>query len=95
MHEDIPIAGTDLKLYYTSNRVDGYQTRITVPASGPSIPQSLKRIDVKLSIAGNTQKKEFEPDPNLMAEFYWDGTDYLGQKFVHTHRSTCQRGLCI
>ncbi|MEN8246344.1 MAG: RHS repeat-associated core domain-containing protein [Thermodesulfobacteriota bacterium] len=79
MHEDIPIAGTDLKLYYTSNRVDGYETRITVPASGPSIPSSLKRIDVYLSIAGNIQKMEFEPQPGLKAEFYWDGTDYLGQ----------------
>jgi RHS repeat-associated protein len=80
MHEDIPIAGTDLKLYYTSNRVDGYQTRVTVPASGPAIPQSLKRIEIKLSIAGNTQKKEFEPIPNLVAEFYWDGTDYRGRE---------------
>ncbi len=80
MHEDIPIAGTDLKLYYTSNRVEGFQTRITVPASGPSIPQSLKRIDIRLSIAGNTQKKAFEPIPNLVAKFYWDGTDYLGQQ---------------
>jgi len=80
MHEDIPIAGTGLKLYYTSNRVDGYQTRVTVPASGPTIPQSLKRIEIKLSIAGNTQKKEFEPIPNLVAEFYWDGTDYLGHE---------------
>ena len=80
IHEDIPIAGTDLTLYYTSNRVGGYQTMIAIPASGPSIPPSLKRIVVRLNIAGNIQEREFEPEPGLSAEFYWDGTDYLGQE---------------
>ena len=59
IHEDIPIAGTDLTLYYTSNLAGGYQTMIAIPASVPSIPSSLKRIVVRLNIAGNIQEMEF------------------------------------
>ncbi|MBW2613182.1 MAG: SMP-30/gluconolactonase/LRE family protein, partial [Deltaproteobacteria bacterium] len=79
IHEDIPVPGTGLKLYYTSNRVNGYKTMVSVPASGATVPQSLKQIVVSLNIAGNHQTREFDPGPELSAEFYWDGTDYLGQ----------------
>ena len=45
-HEDVPIPGTDMTLHYTSRRVKGFQQMITVPASGETVPPSLKRIIV-------------------------------------------------
>ena len=43
-HEDIPIPGTGMSLHYASNRVPGYRHLISIPASGPAVPQSLKQI---------------------------------------------------
>ncbi|MCP4346314.1 MAG: hypothetical protein GY795_12405 [Desulfobacterales bacterium] len=33
-HEDIPISGTDMTLHYSSNRTQGHEVKITVPAGG-------------------------------------------------------------
>jgi RHS repeat-associated protein len=77
-HEDIPLPGTGMSLHYASNRVPGYRHLITVPASGPEVPQSLKQILVKLEIAGRTFETVLEPLPNQKAEFHWDGRDHLG-----------------
>jgi YD repeat-containing protein len=78
-HEDIPIPGTDITLHYASNRVQGYKTVIDVPASGNTVPASLKRIVVRVSMAGRTFKQILEPLPNQKATFVWDGLDYLGR----------------
>ncbi len=79
VHEDMPIPGTDITLHYTSNRAEGYNTVITVPASGETVPDVLKRIEVTVNIAGTVQKQELPPEPDQMAEFFWDGLDYLGR----------------
>ncbi|MBE9484413.1 MAG: hypothetical protein IMY74_06180, partial [Bacteroidetes bacterium] len=78
-HEDIPIPGTDITLHYASNRVNGYQTKITVPASGDTVPDSLKRIIVQVKIAGRALRQILDPLPNQVAEFIWDGKDSLGR----------------
>ena len=76
-HEDIPIPGTDMTLHYTSNRVKGYKTAISVPASGETIPASLKNIIVKVEVAGRRFEQILDPLPNQKAEFIWDGLDHL------------------
>jgi len=78
-HEDIPIPGTDMTLHYASNRVEGYGTAITIPASGAVIPDSLRSIVVKLEVAGRTFKQVLSPQPNQLAETIWDGLDHLGR----------------
>jgi RHS repeat-associated protein len=78
-HEDIPIPGTDITLHYASNRVDGYHAKITVPASGETVPDSLQRIIVKVEIAGQTFEQTLDPLPNQETEIIWDGLDYLGR----------------
>ena len=77
-HEDIPIPGTGMSLHYTSNRVPGYRHLVSVPVSGPAVPQSLKQILVKLEIAGHTFETVLAPLPDQKAEFLWDGRDHLG-----------------
>jgi len=81
-HEDIPIPGTDFTLHYASNRVGGYRQVITVPASGATVPSVLKRIIVRVEVAGRTLEQILDPLPNLTAEFAWDGLDYLGREVM-------------
>jgi RHS repeat-associated protein len=78
-HEDIPILGAEITLHYASNRVEGYKTGIDVPASGNTVPASLKKIIVNVNLAGRTLKQILEPLPNQKATFVWDGLDHLGR----------------
>ncbi|MFH2218846.1 MAG: RHS repeat-associated core domain-containing protein [Pseudomonadota bacterium] len=92
-HEDIPIPGTDMALHYASNRVDGYKNVINVPASGESVPDSLKRIVVDVEIAGRTLKQTLDPLPNQKAEFIWDGLDHLGRPVIGTTTAKVSLGF--
>ena len=79
-HEDLPIPGTDLFLHYASNRTPGFKPRITIPASGSSVPASLVGIIVKMELAGRVYEVTLPPEPEQQAEFIWDGRDYLGRE---------------
>lgn len=78
-HEDIPIPGTGMALHYASNRVPGRKTRISIPASGAGVPESLKSILVQLEVAGRHFASDLPAAPNQRAEFTWDGLDTLGR----------------
>jgi RHS repeat-associated protein len=90
LHEDIPVPGTDMTLHYAGNRVQGYRTVIDVPASGESVPDSLKRIVVRVEVAGRTLEQILDPLPGQTAQFMWDGLDHLGRRVnwaVYAHIS--------
>ncbi|MDX2511242.1 MAG: sugar-binding protein, partial [Desulfobacterales bacterium] len=80
VHEDMPLPGTDITLHYASSRAENYNTVITVPASGETVSGALKRIEITVTIAGTVQKRVLPPDPNQVAEFFWDGLDYIGRR---------------
>ena len=82
-HEDIPIPGTGMTMHYKSNRVPGYFHGIAVPASGDFVPPCLKRIIVRVKIAGKTLEQTLDPIPNQKAEFGWDGLDFLGREVAN------------
>ncbi len=86
-HEDIPIPGTDMTFHYASNRVKGYKSAITIPASGSTVPSSLKSIIVQMDVAGRKFETTLSPLPNQKAEFVWDGLDYLGNTVGSTTAS--------
>jgi RHS repeat-associated protein len=92
-HEDIPIPGTDMTLHYASNRVEGYKTVISVPASGDTIPQDLNKIIVKVDVAGRTFEQVFDPLPNQKAEFIWDGLDHLGTQLSRSVKANVSVGF--
>jgi len=73
LQEDIPIQGTGIRLHYASNRVPGFTYPIRVPASGPTVPASLKNITVKLEIAGQVMEQTLSAAPDQTADFEWDG----------------------
>ncbi|WP_419657892.1 putative membrane protein with YD repeats [Desulfosarcina variabilis str. Montpellier] len=78
-HEDVYLPGTDIELHYESNRVEGYKTIVSVPASGDKIQSFIQRIHVKVELAGRRFEKELETLPNQKTQFIWDGLDYLGR----------------
>jgi len=78
LHLDIPLAGTDMTLHYASNRIEEYQHDITVPASGDSVPSSLKRIEVSVEVAGQTFYKVLPALSDQKVVFGWDGKNHLG-----------------
>jgi RHS repeat-associated protein len=85
IHEDIPIPGTTMSLHYDSSRVTGFMPGvITVPASGDTVPGSLKKIIVEVIVAGNYYTAELPAEPNQMAEIMWDGFDHLGRPTTGT-----------
>ena len=80
---------TDMTLHHASNRVTGYERVITVPASGETVPASLREIVVRLEVAGRRMEQVLEPRPHQQAKFVWDGLDHLGRRvtvptYAHT-----------
>ncbi|MBL8247055.1 MAG: hypothetical protein JNK95_01660 [Candidatus Competibacter sp.] len=73
--ERIPVVGSGLSLNYRSSRVPGRVAArtLTIPLSGASIPASLKRIDVKIDIAGRgINLGHFPAQPNQVITYTWD-----------------------
>lgn len=74
--ESLPIAGTPFSLNYKSSRMPGYDIRsIRIPLSGASVPASVKRIELEITVGGKTTKQTFSANPNQIATFTWDGKD--------------------
>jgi RHS repeat-associated protein len=82
-YESIAIPGTGLSLAYASDRAAGYHHVVSVPVSGEEVPESVKRIEVELHIAGRKLTKTLEPAPNQVTEFVWDGRDLLNNRVLH------------
>jgi len=77
--EDISIPGTDITLHYASDRVKGYRQVLSVPASGATVPVSLRHIVTRVEVAGRSFEQILDPLPDQVAEFIWDGRDHLGR----------------
>ena len=87
LHQDIAVPGTDMTLHYAANRVDGHQRKITVPVSGDTIPGSLSLMIVDVVVAGRRLRQTLPALPNQVAEFVWDGADYLGRPVKRSVRA--------
>lgn len=87
LHQDIAVPGTDMTLHYAANRVQGYKRKITVPVSGDTIPGSLSSMVVEVEVAGRRLRQTLPTLPNQVAEFVWDGTDYLGRPVKRSVRA--------
>ncbi|MDG5815419.1 RHS repeat-associated core domain-containing protein [Chitinispirillales bacterium ANBcel5] len=77
----INISGTPFDLHYSSERTpgrkDGYN--IEMPLIDAEVPNSLKRIEYVIEVAGKIYEQSFSPSPNLEFEFTWDGIDSYGR----------------
>lgn len=81
LRERIPAVGTGFTLNYGSNRVEGRKAayKLEIPVSSETIPDSLKRIDLVIEVAGRRFEEHFAPAPNLSYTFIWDGKDAVGR----------------
>ncbi len=79
-HEDIPIAGTDLTLHYTSQRTKDYKHKINIRVSGDDVNPNILSMTARLEIAGKVYQQDFIPTENISVEFIWDGKDINGKR---------------
>jgi RHS repeat-associated protein len=82
--EFVAVAGTPFGLHYQGDRVRGRTAtqRIQVPLSGPTVPASLKRIELETLVAGRHLTQSFSPTPNQSTIVAWDGVDPYGRLVV-------------
>jgi len=79
LSESIPIVGTPLSLEYNSGRVAKSQYKLTVRATGASVPANVKRVEMRLTIAGRSFESKYAPGANIEQAFEWDGLDAYGK----------------
>jgi RHS repeat-associated protein len=80
--ESVAVAGTPFELNYRSDRAAGRTAANTVSIvlSRKSVPASLRRIDLKLEVAGRTFTQSLDAGPNQTLRFTWDGLDAYGRR---------------
>ena len=79
--QEIPVTGSPFSLNYRSSHVSGRTEAYTldIPLSGPSVPPSLGKIKLEVSVAGRLFKWNFTKELNLSHTFVWDGKDAYGR----------------
>lgn len=79
--ESLAIVGTPYQLHYHSDRARGYQQAYTIriPLSTNTVPASLKRIELRIEVAGRLFTQSYPAAPNQYATFTWDGLDAYGR----------------
>ncbi|NGX17041.1 PKD domain-containing protein [Wenzhouxiangella sp. XN24] len=88
----IGVPGTPFTLNYRSSRTEGRVAERTfdIPLSGGSVPDSLRRIEVTVGIAGRQIRTAYLAEPNLEHTFTWDGLDAYGRKVQGQQRATVE-----
>ena len=61
-----------------------------MPLSADTVPSSLKRIDLKVEVAGTTFMRSYPPSANAAADFAWDGEDAYGRTVQGAQRVSVQ-----
>ena len=87
-HEDIPIAGTDITLHYSSKRVDGYKHNIETSIDTTNAPSSVTGALVKMEVAGRSFQQNLTLNQLADITFPWNGKDVLGNLVVGTIKAT-------
>lgn len=91
--ERIAVTGAPFTLNYRSSRVPGRMLNsIEIPLSGSSVPASLKRIELVISVAGQQLKRSFPASPNQTYRFTWDGKDGYNRAMRGSHLASIQIG---
>ncbi|HEX7181284.1 MAG TPA: RHS repeat-associated core domain-containing protein [Thermoanaerobaculia bacterium] len=80
--ESLSVAGTSFSLHYRSDRAPGRRSRsrLEIPLSGPSVPASLRRIELQVSAGGQLTVLSFPAQPNQKHTYIWDGRDAYGRE---------------
>ncbi|NKQ40440.1 MAG: PKD domain-containing protein, partial [Sulfurovum sp.] len=76
-HEDIPVAGTDITLHYSSKRVGGYDYLIDTKVDTTSAPTSTLSAVATLEVGGKMFTRALDLGTVNQLSFVWDGKDVL------------------
>ncbi len=93
--EAVDITGSPFRLHYQSDRVPGRgpESVIEIPLSGAALPASLKRIELKVEVAGRQFIQHFAATPNQSTTFSWDGKDAYGRMLQGEQRVAIHVGF--
>lgn len=72
--------GTDTKLSYLSSRTAGYKSILRVTLTRSTVPFSLMKVHLVVTVEGRLFRKWFPAIPNLSYDFVWDKADIYSQK---------------
>lgn len=72
MQESLSIPGSDIYLVYHSARTKGYMSIIQLQLTPDSVPETLSKVRIKITIEGVVHEKVFEADPNIQYTYAWD-----------------------
>ncbi|HMZ17008.1 MAG TPA: RHS repeat-associated core domain-containing protein [Blastocatellia bacterium] len=95
LSETVNLVGSRFTLNYSSDRVPGRQAEytISIPLSGATVPASLQRIDLEVSVAGQIFRQSFSPTANQTTTFTWDGKDAYGRTVQGNQQATVTVGF--
>lgn len=92
--ESLAVTGTPWNLNYRSERTpdrkDAYQ--IVIRLSGATLPASVKRIELEVSVAGQRFVTSFAPSANLFYTYTYDGKDAYGRAMQGRQAITVRAG---
>jgi YD repeat-containing protein len=79
--EAVPVTGAPFELHYQSDRTPGRiaSRTIDIPLSGATIPSTVKRIELEITVAGRTMHQTFSSAAGQQFRFVWDGLDVFGR----------------
>ncbi|MBY0495295.1 MAG: chitobiase/beta-hexosaminidase C-terminal domain-containing protein, partial [Cyanobacteria bacterium] len=88
--ELIAISGTPFSLSYRSDRVPGYSAvrTMSIPLTRSSVPASLKRVELSVSVAGQKHQFDYSPAPGQSTSFTWNGLDAYGRARIGQQPAT-------
>jgi hypothetical protein len=94
LRETVALPDSSLALHYSSDRVPGRGASyfLKVRLSGATVPASLQRIDLELTVGGQRIRQSFPPQPNQTFTYTWDGRDGYGRLLQGKHPVTIRKG---
>ena len=84
LFETISIPGSVTRLVYSSPRSRGYLSTIQLQLTPDTVPATLRKIYLRITIEGELFEKIFEADPNLKYTYSWKGINVYRQRVYGT-----------
>ena len=92
VQEAVTIPGADIRLMYHSSRAKGYYSTIQLQLTPETVPDTLVRVHLVISIEGVLEEKMFEADPEIKFTYYWDRLNIYRQRVYGVTTATIKVG---
>ncbi len=94
LQETFPLPDTSppVSLVYSSSRARGYQSTLELRLTPSSIPSTLTRVHVRISVEGALTERTFEADPDLKFTHEWRRLNVYRQRVYGTATAVVRIG---